>query len=113
MNEEQTWLTPKMGDTTEPETPLDTPDEVVERSMAERLEAFSRDLQNLINHHSIENLFDVPDFILADYIGSHLFTLAEMSRRRDEWFGFEPFPEEQFGRPTFAPSVSVNVEDKS
>lgn len=78
----------------------DAPELVEEPMMTERLEAFSRDLEHLINCHNIENLFDVPDFILADYIGSHLFTLAEMSRRRDEWFGFKPFGEKPFsGHP--------------
>ena len=76
------------------ETPLDEQVERVEEpSTEQRLDAFARDLESLINSHSIENLFDVPDFILAQYIRDHLCVLAAMSRRRDEWFDFTPFGE--------------------
>ena len=51
------------------------------------MNTFRKDLQNLINSHSLENNSDTPDFILADYVSECLRTFDKMIRRREEWFG--------------------------
>lgn len=35
---------------------------------SERLEKFREDIRSSVNRHSLENLCDVPDFIIADFL---------------------------------------------
>jgi len=46
---------------------------------------FRKELENLINLHSLENGSDTPDFILAEYLVSCLKAFDAAVRRRDEW----------------------------
>lgn len=55
--------------------------------MDERLNGFEKELEKLINIHSIDNEFNTPDFILASYICKCLFQLDEIFLQREEWFG--------------------------
>lgn len=47
--------------------------------------AFQADLEGLINQHSIENLTDTPDFILAEYMVENLRALAQHHRACKAW----------------------------
>ena len=49
--------------------------------------SFLRELQNLINKHSIEGGSDTPDFILAEYLKQCLDAFDMCVRRREEWYG--------------------------
>lgn len=49
---------------------------------------FQRDLESLINRHSIEGGSGTPDFILAAYMKSCLEAFDMATRRRDMFFGF-------------------------
>lgn len=65
---------------------------------------FLRELEHLINSHSMENISDTPDFILAQYIAGCLQAWQVATRARDEWFNFVPFgtcspPDGVDGRP--------------
>lgn len=48
---------------------------------------FRKDLQNLINIHSIENGSNTPDFILADYLMTCLSNFEETVKVREKWYG--------------------------
>ena len=55
------------------------------------LDEFKRKLEALINEHSLENICNIPDYMLAEHICSHLKALAVTVNARDKWFGFTPF----------------------
>jgi len=50
--------------------------------------SFQHELMNLLNHYSIENGSNTPDFILAEYLRCCLDSFDMVTRRRDEWYGF-------------------------
>jgi len=52
---------------------------------------FERDLVSLINSYSRENDSDTADFLLAEYLCGCLDVYSKTIRKRDDWFGFEPF----------------------
>ena len=49
-------------------------------------EEFKKELQELINKHSIENMVDMPDFLIADLMCDHLEVLSIAHKKRDKWF---------------------------
>jgi hypothetical protein len=50
---------------------------------------FRKELEALINRHSMENGSDTCDFMLADYLIYCLEAFEKITRRRDEWHGFK------------------------
>ena len=48
---------------------------------------FKKELEQLINRHSLENGSDTPDFILAEFLVDCLLAVNKMVNRRDEWYG--------------------------
>lgn len=53
--------------------------------------SFKEDLAYLINYYSCENGSDTPDFILAEYIDRCLRAFEWTTRRRDRWYKFRPW----------------------
>ena len=51
---------------------------------------FEKELEQLINKHSIENESNTPDFILARYLMNCLQTLNILTERREDWYGRKP-----------------------
>ena len=49
--------------------------------------SFQKDLETLINRHSMENGSDTPDFILAEYLCDCLASFEVASCRRERWYG--------------------------
>lgn len=49
--------------------------------------AFKRELAQLINRHSAENLSNTPDFILADMLFDALLTFSRCVQDREKWWG--------------------------
>jgi len=54
---------------------------------ANQMEAFEKDLTALINRHSIENVADVPDFILAGMICRMIEALGPSIKKTLDWHG--------------------------
>lgn len=52
---------------------------------------FEKELQELINKHSIENESDTPDWILTEYIINCLKSFKYAVRKRDKWFSYKPW----------------------
>ena len=48
---------------------------------------FEKELENLINKHSLENQSNTPDFILAKFLSSCLSAYNEAAQRKADWFG--------------------------
>ena len=44
-----------------------------------------RELATVINRHSLENLSDTPDFILAEHLMACLEGFSRTSKERDRW----------------------------
>jgi len=51
---------------------------------------FEKELEQLINKHSIENESNTPDFILSRYLMNCLQTLNILTDRREDWYGRKP-----------------------
>lgn len=49
-----------------------------------------KELQALLNRHSMENASDTPDFLLAEFMDRALDAWNEVTRKRDAWHGFKP-----------------------
>jgi hypothetical protein len=54
------------------------------------MENFRKELESLINRHSMENGSDTPDFILAEYLTRCLENFDATTKRRDGWYGNKP-----------------------
>jgi hypothetical protein len=50
---------------------------------------FRKDVEALINHHSLENWSNTPDFILAEYLSDCLITFDKAIRAREKFYGRE------------------------
>ena len=61
---------------------------------------FEKELEQLINKHSIENESNTPDWILTQYIGGCLSSFSRAIQQRETWYGRD-------GRPTFRDSQIV------
>ena len=48
---------------------------------------FRKELETLINKHSLENGSETPDFILADYVCKCLKNFDEIIQAREQWYG--------------------------
>lgn len=50
-------------------------------------EQFKKDLEALINKHSMENGSDTPDFMIADYLCKCLIAYNKTIEQRERWYG--------------------------
>lgn len=48
---------------------------------------FRKELEILINRHSMEQSSDTPDFILADYLQASLKAFDDAVNAREKWYG--------------------------
>ena len=53
---------------------------------------FQKELEQLINKHSMEEGSNTPDFILAQFLHQCLVAFNEGVRRREEWYGYVNSP---------------------
>lgn len=71
-------------------TPEDIRERIDEREAAApsvRKSTFRQELESLINAHSVENVSNTPDFILASFLNSCLDSFNGCVMRRDDWYG--------------------------
>lgn len=52
----------------------------------EKFDQFEKDLRELLNSHSMENFFNMPDYILAKFLRSSLENLANAQSTGPEYF---------------------------
>jgi hypothetical protein len=53
---------------------------------------FVKELEHLINCHSIENESNTPDFILAQYLAGCLAAFTTATQQRETWYGRDARP---------------------
>ena len=53
------------------------------------MKSFKKELEELINKHSMENGSDTPDLILATYLLSCLKAFDDATKNRDRWYGLD------------------------
>lgn len=58
----------------------------------ERDAALAKELESLLNRHSVENGSDTPDFLLAEYLMQCLAAWNKCVRAREHWYGRTPSP---------------------
>ena len=64
-------------------------------------DAFRKELEALINSHSMENGSDTPDFILARYLVHCLDAFDFATKHRTQWYEDpQPFPDDAEGGDT-------------
>lgn len=68
--------------------PVGTNDILPESKVKEK-DSFQRELEQLLNAHSMENGSNTPDFILAEYMRTCLKAFNTASRAREAWYGKE------------------------
>lgn len=56
---------------------------------------FQKELEQLINRHSIENESHTPDFILAQYMMNCIFAFNDAVKARTEWYRPDGFYKER------------------
>jgi hypothetical protein len=56
-----------------------------------KLSQFEEDLRKLINQHSLEQIGNIPDFLLASVMIASLVNVSHVTNVRDAFFGFRPF----------------------
>jgi hypothetical protein len=49
---------------------------------------FKQELEELINKHSVENVSDTPDFVLASFLTACLDAFNGVTVERDRWHGW-------------------------
>jgi hypothetical protein len=52
-----------------------------------KVEEFKKSLAHLINQHNIENIVDMPDFILADMICNMILSMGPSIKQTLDWHG--------------------------
>lgn len=57
----------------------------------EKQTAFQKELEQLLNQHSVENQSDTPDFILASYLNDVLKAWNDATKARQKWWGHKAF----------------------
>jgi hypothetical protein len=55
---------------------------------------FEKELESLINSHSMENASNTPDFILAQFMASCLAAWNTGVQQRETWYGRDGRPSE-------------------
>ncbi len=58
-------------------------------------DAFKRELQALINKHSLENAVDMPDYMLANHLCDQISVLSNTLNNRDKWFSVDMWSEDK------------------
>ena len=59
---------------------------------ASKVSRFRKELEGLLNCHSMENGCNTPDFILAEYLTNCLRAFDAAVERREQWYGRSECP---------------------
>ena len=63
-------------------------------SKENKVDEFQKELEALINKHSMENASNTPDFLLAEFLANCLRAFNLASEQREKWFAKEPVEDE-------------------
>jgi len=51
------------------------------------MEEFEKELTTLINRHSVENICDIPDYLLASMVTNYIQYVASITKEVLDWHG--------------------------
>ena len=71
---------------------------------------FAKELEHLINRHSVENDSDTPDFILASYMMSCLSAWNTHIQQRDGWYNFVGLSKSGYVHPPIDDAFKEEIE---
>jgi len=74
------------------------------------VDLFKKELEELINRHSIENVSNTPDFILAQYIKASLGAFNTAVQQRETWYDRDSRPAEI--KSKLIPKMSKKLTNK-
>ncbi len=60
---------------------------MTKRELKKKRDDFKKELESVINRHSMENFSNTPDFILADYLMDCLDAFCKTANTRERWYG--------------------------
>lgn len=84
------------------------------KSNPETKHEFRKELQKLINCHSMEGGSDTPDFLLAEYLSDCLASFDRVVSAREKWYGREAEPVcPQPPMPISLPSLPIAPENRT
>ena len=66
--------------------------QIIYNEKGEEMENFKKELEVLINKHSIENESNTPDWLLAQYLLNCLAAFTTATQQRENWYGRDPRP---------------------
>jgi hypothetical protein len=75
------------------------------------MSTFIKELEELINKHSVENHSNTPDYILAQYITDCLNTFNRVTAARDKWYGINKPGKEVVDNTEAARVWWINLDD--
>lgn len=52
-----------------------------------KLQFFKEDLEQIINRHSVENEWDMPDFLMAEFIAQFIISAGPVMKKNLDWHG--------------------------
>lgn len=73
------------------------------------MKGFQKELEELINRHSLENDSNTPDFVLAAFMQRCLDAYTMATNRRDKWYGINPEP--GWSSPDPVPSMHSELNE--
>lgn len=71
---------------------------------------FVKELEELINRHSMESESNTPDFILASFLKNCLVAFNDSVKQRDSWYGVNLKPGGETGQDFFLKSRQFDDE---
>jgi hypothetical protein len=74
---------------------------------------FAKELEQLINKHSMENQSDTPDFILAEFMMNALQSYERAIYQRTSWYGIEVPIQEQKKTEEIQPTSEISTKSEN
>lgn len=56
------------------------------------LDQFKKDVRLAVNKNSVENLLNMPDYIVAEMVVDMLKAVGESKKNSDNWHGYKALP---------------------
>lgn len=91
----------------EPENACKAEESKENPNSTDNMDEFKKGLTNLINRHSIENLCDMPDFLLSDMICAYLVAFGSVNKQNLDWHGCDSVTHPRCGPPIYTGKAKI------
>jgi hypothetical protein len=82
----------------------------IEKGRLMHMDKFRKELEHLINSHSMENKSDTPDVILAQYLTDCLAAFDNATRMRDAWWGHKTWNRDDLLGADYVPGGEIRLD---